>query len=89
MFKTIGIIAWKEKSTDLALALKQIHAWGSEHPEVKFLALENLKELVRAPVKVVSEKALLKSDLLLAIGGDGTVLSAAHWLLVITFPFWV
>lgn len=77
-FKTIGIIAWKEKSPDLALALKQIHEWGSSHPEVKFLALENLKDLVKSPVKVVSENVLLKSDLLLAIGGDGTVLSAAH-----------
>lgn len=77
-FKTVGIIAWKEKSPDLALALEQIHEWGKAHPQVKFLALENLKDLVKAPVKVVSEKSLLKSDLLLAIGGDGTVLSAAH-----------
>lgn len=80
-FKTIGIIAWKDKSPELALALTQIHEWASVHPMVRFLALENLKDLVSAPVKVVSEKAILKSDLLLAIGGDGTVLSAAHMAL--------
>lgn len=80
-FKTIGIIAWKDKSPELALALTQIHEWANAHPQVKFCALENLKDLVSAPVKVVTEKAILKSDLLLAVGGDGTVLSAAHMAL--------
>lgn len=77
-FKTIGIIGWKDKSPELALALETISQWGSAHPQVKFVAMENLKELVKAPIKIVKEASIKKADLLLAIGGDGTVLSAAH-----------
>lgn len=77
-FKTIGIIGWKDKSPELALALETISQWGSAHPQVKFVAMENLKELVKAPIKIVKEASVKKADLLLAIGGDGTVLSAAH-----------
>lgn len=77
-FRTIGIVGWKDKSPDLALALDVISAWATAHPQVKFCALENLKGIARKPIKVVKESALCKSDLLLAIGGDGTVLSAAH-----------
>ena len=80
-FRTIGIVGWKDKSPDLALALDVISAWATAHPQVKFCALENLKEIARKPIKVVKESALCKSDLLLAIGGDGTVLSAAHMAL--------
>lgn len=80
-FRTIGIVGWKDKSPDLALALDVISAWATAHPQVKFCALENLKGIARKPIKVVKERALCKSDLLLAIGGDGTVLSAAHMAL--------
>lgn len=80
-FRTIGIVGWKDKNPDLALALDMISTWSDEHPQVTFCVLENLKELVRKPIKVVKEAALCKSDLLLAIGGDGTVLSAAHMAL--------
>lgn len=80
-FRTIGIVGWKDKNPDLALALDMISTWSDEHPQVTFCVLENLKELVRKPIKVVKESALCKSDLLLAIGGDGTVLSAAHMAL--------
>jgi len=80
-FRTIGIVGWKDKSPDLALALDVISAWATAHPQVKFYALENLKGIARKPIKVVKESALCKSDLLLAIGGDGTVLSAAHMAL--------
>lgn len=80
-FRQIGIIGWKDKSPDLAFALDQIMTWAESHSQVKFCVLENLKELVKAPLKVVKESVLLKSDLLLAIGGDGTVLSAAHMAL--------
>ncbi len=77
-FKTIGIIGWKDKSLDLALALDTISEWGCAHPQVSFIAMDNLKELVKKPIKIVKESAIKKADLLLAIGGDGTVLSAAH-----------
>ncbi|WP_298772279.1 NAD(+)/NADH kinase [uncultured Fibrobacter sp.] len=77
-FEKIGIVGWKDKSPDLALALENISEWASSHPQVTFCVLENLKELVKNPIKVVKEVNLCKVDLLLAIGGDGTVLSAAH-----------
>ena len=77
-FSNIGIVGFKDKSTDLACALKQITAWALEHPQVKFCALDSLKELVKKPIRVVKESALQKTDLLMAIGGDGTVLTAAH-----------
>ena len=80
-FQTIGIVGWKDKSPDLALALDMISKWAVEHPQVTFCVLDNLKELVRKPIKVVKEAVLCKSDLLMAIGGDGTVLSAAHMAL--------
>jgi len=77
-FSNIGIVGFKDKSTDLACALKQITAWALEHPQVKFCALDSLKELVKKPIRVVKESAMQKMDLLIAIGGDGTVLTAAH-----------
>ena len=77
-FRTIGIVGWKDKSPDLALALDKISEWAQLHPQVTFCVVDNLKELVKKPIKVVKEGALCKADLLLAIGGDGTVLSAAH-----------
>ena len=80
-FSQIGIVGWKEKSPELAFALEQIARWAALHPQVKFCVLENLKELVGKPLKVVSRNVLSKSDLLLAVGGDGTVLSAAHMAL--------
>ena len=80
-FQTIGIVGWKDKNPDLALALDMISKWAVEHPQVTFCILDNLKDLAHKPIKVVKENTLCKSDLLLAIGGDGTVLSAAHMAL--------
>ena len=80
-FQTIGIVGWKDKNPDLALALDMISKWAAEHPQVTFCVLDNLKDLAHKPIKVVKENVLCKSDLLLAIGGDGTVLSAAHMAL--------
>lgn len=77
-FKTIGIVGFKDKSADLALALEQISCWAELHPEIKFCALDTLKGLVRTPIRSVKESFLHRVDLILAIGGDGTVLSAAH-----------
>ncbi len=77
-FKTIGLVGFKEKSADLAFAMQQINDWAAKHPQVKFLALETLKDHVKKPLKIVKESALSKCDLLLAIGGDGTVLTAVH-----------
>ena len=85
-FQTIGIVGWKDKNPDLALALDMISKWAVEHPQVTFCVLDNLKDLAHKPIKVVKENTLCKADLLLAIGGDGTVLSAAHMALVHDTP---
>ena len=77
-FKKIGIVGFKDKSADLACALNQIALWAVAHPQVKFFALDSLSGLVQKPIRVVKEPGLRNMDLLLAIGGDGTVLSAAH-----------
>lgn len=85
-FSNIGIVGFKDKSSDLACALDHVAAWALEHPQVKFSALDSLKELVKKPIRVVKESALAKMDLLLAIGGDGTVLTAAHMALGHNIP---
>ena len=77
-FSKIGIVGFKERSADLARALEQIALWAQVHPQVQFCALSNLRELAKKPIRIVKESALSRMDLLLAIGGDGTVLSAAH-----------
>jgi len=85
-FSNVGIVGFKDKSADLACALDHIAAWALEHPQVRFCALDSLRELVKKPVRVVKESALRKADLLLAIGGDGTVLTAAHMALGLNIP---
>ncbi|MCQ2063809.1 MAG: NAD(+)/NADH kinase [Fibrobacter sp.] len=80
-FKNIGIVGFKDKSADLALALETICKWAKLHSQVTFSALDSLKELVKKPIRVVKESGLKRMDLLLAIGGDGTVLTAAHMAL--------
>ena len=80
-FSKIGIVGFKDRSADLARALEQIALWAQVHPQVEFCALSNLRELAKKPIRIVKESALSHMDLLLAIGGDGTVLSAAHMAL--------
>ena len=80
-FSKIGIVGFKDRSADLARALDQIALWAQVHPQVEFCALSNLRELAKKPIRIVKESALSQMDLLLAIGGDGTVLSAAHMAL--------
>jgi len=80
-FSKIGIVGFKDRSADLARALEQIALWAQVHPQVEFCALSNLRELAKKPIRIVKESALSQMDLLLAIGGDGTVLSAAHMAL--------
>lgn len=85
-FKNIGLVGFKDKSADLALAMEQITEWAKIHPQVSFTAIENLRDLVRPPLKVGRKLDLKKCDLLLAIGGDGTVLTAVHMALGRNIP---
>ena len=85
-FRNIGLVGFKEKSADLAFAMEQIVDWAIAHPKVSFTAIENLKDLAKAPIKVGRKLDLKKCDLLLAIGGDGTVLTAAHMALGRNIP---
>lgn len=85
-FKNIGLVGFKDKSADLAFAMEQIGDWAAAHPKVSFTAIENLKDLVRGPIRVGRKFDLKKCDLLLAIGGDGTVLTAAHMALGRNIP---
>lgn len=82
----IGIVGWKDKSADLALALEMIAEWSKAHKEVSFCALESLKGVSPKNIEIVTEDALRKCDLLLAIGGDGTVLSTARIALGTSIP---
>lgn len=77
-FSKIGIVGFKDRSADLASALDQIALWAASHLDVEFFALDSLKGLAKKPIRVIKESGLSRMDLLLAIGGDGTVLSAAH-----------
>lgn len=85
-YNRIGIVGWKDKSADLALALEMIAEWSKTHKEVSFCALESLKEVSPKNIEIVTEDALRKCDLLLAIGGDGTVLSTARIALGTSIP---
>ena len=79
-FSKIGIVGFKDRSADLASALDQIALWAASHLDVEFFALDSLKGLAKKPIRVIKESGLSRMDLLLAIGGDGTVLSAITFL---------
>lgn len=84
--KKIGIVGFKSKSAELISALEGISAWASKHPEIHFYTLESLRDKAQKPFKVVSERTMRSVDLLLAIGGDGTVLSTARIALGTSVP---
>ncbi len=77
-FSKVGVTGWKEKSPDLAAALRTVAEWAAKHTDVEFLAMETLKDLVQDPIRVVPDEKIMECDLLIAIGGDGTVLSTAR-----------
>lgn len=85
-FRKIAIIAWKHQSSELALALQKISEWALLHPEIEFIASESLKKLCPPPIQVVSTENLSKVHLIIAIGGDGTMLSTARFALQNSTP---
>ncbi len=82
----IGIVGFKEKSSDLQTALETIIRFGETHKEIRFYATESLRALVKKPIRVVSDRTMRSVDLLVAIGGDGTVLSTARLALGASVP---
>ncbi len=77
-FSNIGIIGWKDKNADLRFAMEIFARVASVYKQVHFYVLESLQGLVQKPIRVASEAKIKKCDLLIAVGGDGTVLSAAR-----------
>lgn len=82
----IGVVGFKAKSHELISALEGIAAWAKLHPEIHFYVNEALRELVARPFRVVTDKTMRSVDLLLAVGGDGTVLSTARIALGTSVP---
>ena len=85
-FSKIGIVGFKAKSSELQAALEVIAKWAFTHKSVRFYAMESLRTLVQKPIRVVSERTMRSVDLIIAIGGDGTVLSSARLVLGTSVP---
>jgi NAD+ kinase len=76
--RSIGIVGFVGKNPRLQEALEQIAAWAVEHPAVHFLANAALAGILPEPLQTASDEALRKCAAVVAVGGDGTVLSAAR-----------
>jgi len=76
--RSIGIVGWKERSPRLAEALSTIAHWAKTNPDIEVLAGESLRLQVVAPLRIADDETLRCCDALVAVGGDGTVLSAAR-----------
>ena len=85
-FSRIGIIGFKSNSQELKKALDVIIQFSEMHKEIRFYAMEPLRSLVGGKIKIVEERTIKKVDLLIAIGGDGTVLSSARLVLTKDIP---
>lgn len=75
---SIGIVGWKDRSPRLTEALEQIAQWAETHPHVPVWVGESLQSLVTAPLRCATDEQLRECGALVAVGGDGTVLSAAR-----------
>lgn len=82
----IGVVGFKAKSQELLSALECISAWATKHTDIRFYAMESLRSLVQKPFRIVGERTIRSVDLLIAIGGDGTVLSTARLALGTSVP---
>jgi len=75
--QTVGIVAWPGKSAQLPEVMARISIWAKAHKSLRIVAHDGLSAL-DGSLPLVSDTVLRKCDALVAIGGDGTVLSAAR-----------
>jgi NAD+ kinase len=71
----LGILAYPERPL-ISQALKAIQAWAAQNKDVQFISHQSLKE--ESFFECVSDSNLKSAHVLIAIGGDGTLLSAAR-----------
>jgi len=74
---SIGIVAWPGRSAQLPEVMARIAIWAKAHAKIKVVILDSMAPLI-TPLRLVSEKIIRQCDVLVAIGGDGTVLSTAR-----------
>jgi NAD+ kinase len=75
--RSIGIVAWPGRSARLPEAMQRIAEWSRRHPKPKIVALDSLRDICYS-LEVASIQKIRTCDVLMAIGGDGTVLSTAR-----------
>ena len=81
--KTIFLVAWSENNQDLQDILQRIVKWQEKQPQISILVNENLQ---KHNFDVASEEQIKSCDAMVAIGGDGTMLSAARMALGTDIP---
>lgn len=76
--RSLGIVGWKDRSPRLAEAIATIARWNALHADVAIFVAASLSEVANFPLVVADDDKLRTCDALIAVGGDGTVLSAAR-----------
>lgn len=75
--RRIGIIAWPDRSPHIAKAIERVEQWAQRHSNTMIIGLSSLSSL-HPFFPLANEKKIGECNAFLAIGGDGTVLSAAR-----------
>ncbi len=75
--RTIGVLALKGNA---APAIEKLRIWAQANPGIGFLLHPNLKAFADKRLRPVQEMRLRATDMLLSLGGDGTLLYAARLL---------
>lgn len=75
--RRIGIIAWPGRSAHLEESLSRVAVWAADQRNTQVVGLHALSPL-KPKIKLVDERQIRSCHAFLALGGDGTVLSAAR-----------